>query len=156
MGMFDKDKAMSAIPIQKFVDVGERFVVYAVGLSKHGIPADKTNPGELVPASWLLVGRLVGDIDSAVTQVAYVSAIGKAIVSKIPDASPEDFPAVCEMIMVPSTLQDARVVRFLSEYEGVTPSELFPNEKLQPESTFVCYGLGMGQPLTAEKTAKGK
>lgn len=115
MGMFDKDKEYGR-RLDVVVAEGEPFLLLDAYL-------DGTIPTQLGDAvlARLAICRLQGNGQAG--PVMECNTVASAIVEKVREAEPEDFPAVCELGRVQGRYgRPALVISFLSAWEGQAPA----------------------------------
>lgn len=111
MGMFDKDKQIGR-KLDTVFKYGDQFIVW-------GVDPDQTaeiQPGQTVTKTVLTVSTLENPEERF-----EVGTLSKPINDKAKEADDTDFPAVVELLQVPSSRagwNDATVIQFVRPYEG--------------------------------------
>ena|SRR5205807_8717921 len=107
MGMFEKDKQFGLRLDQRF-DLKEQFIVWGARISDERIDT------KLGPADVAII--TASPMDDPSDQLDY-NTVATAIVEKVRNAEPPDFPAVCHLLKVPTKWdRDALVIQFVREY----------------------------------------
>lgn len=118
MGMFDKDKQFGN-RLDTMFPLGTPFALFGAELTGETIT---TKLGESEVAA-VRVARLDGSATNAIPPVLEARTIASAIVDKVRDAEPDDFPALVELRRVPSSYgTSALVLQFLAPYTGADPA----------------------------------
>ena len=117
MGMHDKDKEIGLV-LQSYVDRGAEFILWDAKVIREDFP---TKLGPSAQAE-LTISKSVDD--AAGRHQVKVTTLASAIVAKVREAEPSDFPAVMFWNVVPSNKwgTDATVIQYVRDLRP-SPSE---------------------------------